>query len=429
MPNVTVTLAPAGALTLGAKWTILGSTTGWHASGVTVVLSAGTYSIVCNYIEGYSTPAPTSITVAAIALTPTITYGAVSWLSTWAPPISIAYWRGQVFTCGNVDLDADARKVRWSEIGAMRFLGATANPLRNEAGEFSLPNLTGKSTNLPVRLLPLSTAMIVYGTGGAYALKPVTQPVPSFGIETLEGVCGILNPLAVAGNEEKHVFVDSKGSLHQLSAGKGLEDTIIGYDEIFSDMQKDFDISTGAGLISIVYNPDDDEFYISDGRRSFLFNGEALTEIGKAYTSYVNIHSSVLSRTDKNLQAYSAVFDLDNTEFLYIETDTIDLKMSAIKTITSVDILGSFGSLATMEVMIKWRNDRRKPFRDTPWRRCSPSGFCSPNVSGADLKICIRVRGYTDVVINNVMFEWQLSDKSSVRGSYTNAASSTAESN
>jgi hypothetical protein len=430
--TLSVTILPAGAVTIGAKWGVeVSGVITWYASADVVTLTHADYVIHFKYIEGYYLTAYSATMHVDGVTTGTITYETTSWYSTWAPPIAITYWRGQVFTGGNVDLDADARKVRWSEIGAMRFLGASANPQRNEAGEFHLPNTTSFNTNIPMRLLPLSNAMIVYGSGGVYALTPVSQPVPGFGVETLEELSGIMNPLAVAGGEKMHVLVDNTGWLFTVSASTAVAKTkvtSIGYADIFSSMQKDFSIATGKGLISVVWNKDSDEYYISDGRRSFLFTGAALTELSKAYTSYINIHDSMLSRVDKNLQPYSAVYTLSTDPYLYVETEILDFNISAIKTINSVEIVGSFGTDAIAEVMVKWRNNRSGLFRDTPWRRCSPAGFCAPQVSGSDLKLCVRVRNYKDVVISGLMVEWQLSDKTSVRGSYTNVNSSSPDS-
>ncbi len=61
--SLTVTLAPAAVLTLGAAWSIDDGTT-WLASGITTNLSEGTYTVTFKPVEAYAAPATlSSVTV------------------------------------------------------------------------------------------------------------------------------------------------------------------------------------------------------------------------------------------------------------------------------------------------------------------------------------------------------------------------------
>ena len=358
-----------------------------------------------------------------------------AWKNGWNPPVSACLSRGQVFAVGSKQTTpeaaiAECRIIRWSEIGAFRFYDATATTLRNEAGEMYLTN---SDVEQAMCVLPMKNGVIVYGSYSATILEPVSAPAPTFKIDRSMSV-GIANPLAAAGTDKKHVVIDTDGTLWVISLGLNsvISEKSIGYSDIFSEMQEGLSIATGKGIISVVYNPNLEEFYISNGVKSYLFNDSGLTRIDKAITSYVNMSGSLMSvgLDDRiGLKPLGATTLVEQGEYAYIETDTIDFNMSAIKTINSVEIAGSMGPTGQAEVMIKWRNKSSEAWRETTWRRCSPAGIARPTVSGKDFRICYRVVPYTGVEINGITVEWQLSDKTSVRGSYTNVSSLTAKSN
>ena len=427
MPNITRTLSPAGAITNGAAWCVKSSvanTPDWKASGESVTVVAGTYTVQYRYAEMYSSPADETVVIVASNDTATSTYGAIAWKAAWQPPISMCLFRGQVFTIGvkHTTPDtgvSDARLVRWSEIGAFRFLDCTANPVRNEAGEFYL----GESdSEMGMRVLPMKNCVMAYGSFSAWALIPVVQPVPGFAFQKVLPT-GIKQPLAVGGPPEKHLLIDRMGYLWLLTPdGVNVKATRIGHQELFYDMQDSLSIATGVGLISIVYNYDDDEFYISNGKKSFIFSDNVLTELSKAYTSYISVGEALLSSHEGSTftgAPMSCVTSLDTNNVTVVSTEPFNFGIAGIKTISGVNIIGSFGDAY---VSVDWRNNKSKPFMSTPWRRCSPQGFCAPMVSGVDLRINCMMP-YSEAHIDSLAVEWQLSDKQSVRGNYVNKTS------
>lgn len=427
MPVVTVTLTPTAITSLGGRWCVVGETIEWKDSGDSVTLDAGTYTIQYGYVEGYQTPADAAITVAAVDQSVTGAYGADSWPSTWKPPISACLFNGQVLTGGCIEDTASARLVRWSEIGALRFLGATANRLRNEAG-FMYTSHT--HDEVVMRVLPIGErAVIVYTTNQIIALNPVSQPAPTFSVQTLSRV-GILNPLAVDAGEREHLLVNAQGDLCRVYIGARAEllHENLGYSEFFSSLQSTISFTTGAGMIVVTYNPDQKEYYIGTSAKGFLFKG-GLTEVKESYTSYINIVKTPLEGAGETLFTAAPLSSITETSagnYTYLETDILDFGISGKKQIQSVTVHGSFSTGQTVEVMVKWRNARTGSFSDTTWKRCSPDGFVAPIVAGSDLKICLRVSSQTSVVINGLTVEWQLSDKHSTRGNYTNVNSITS---
>jgi hypothetical protein len=346
------------------------------------------------------------------------------WSTDWHPPVSVCAFKGQIIACGSVvatTAPSQSRIVRWSEIGQFDFLGKTATVRKNTAGYTYAPT---DDAEILLRCLPLDDAVVIYGTFATFALLPVNKPVVTFAIKPVKQV-GIANPLAVGGGLKKHLVVDRYGYLWLVTMSSTRMDEVdmkrLGYREFFKD---------SIDTVSIVYNSMEDEFYISSGVKSYLYNDFGLTEIGKCVTSFVDYkNTQVTNELTDLVTIYDTpvgfVRPLSEQELQYA-TDILDFGINGIKTIESVDIGATFGLKTTAEVMIQWRNDKKGSFRDTPWKRCSPEGFVSPLVSGVELKVNLRLSTYVGIELNTINVKWKISDKRFIRGMYTNASSSNA---
>jgi hypothetical protein len=425
MPSITTTLSPAAVNSINAKWCVK-SVSGWLISGQAFNVTAGTYTIQFGYVEGYATPDDQSVSVAGSNVSVTGTYGVVSWPAAWNPPISMCLFRGQVFTGGS-KLTAPgtaARRIRWSEIGAFRFLGATANPVRNEAGEVYLD---GSDTEMVMRVIAMDDAVIVYGHFSTIALIPVTQPAPAFQIKNIVNA-GIMNPLAVAFGGGRQISVDCTGYLRELvgDSKSGFTSKIIGYEDTFNAMQTGMSLATGAGVISIVYNNNENEFYIGTATKSYMLFFNDLNEMERSYTSCIDLSGSILASHDAALfrtNPIGAVTAINATPVMYFVTETIDFNISSIKMINSIEVVGKFATSAVVQVMVQWRNNRSSAYNSTSWKRCSPAGTVSPFVAGVDFRIAVQADIYEGTVIDSLVIEWQLSNKNTVRGNYTDVNS------
>lgn len=435
MANFTVTITPTAVLTLGARWCVKGKTD-WLASATITTLAVAGDVIQFKYIENYGTPADITITAGMItAGTTAAVYTSTQWLAAWGPPMCGLLYRGQVLLGGSyhtaeASFPSDSRIVRWSEIGAFRFLGATANTLKNEAGMFFAENTSDETV---MAILGLKSSIAVLTTMEVILLTPVSQPAPTFSFDKVLDHIGIMNPLAASGDgRNKILLVDKEGNLKEINPGQyanTYEVKTLGYKWIFGPMQANFNMSTGVGVIAITYNPDEDEYYISNGVDSYVYNMEtnSLTEIGVAITSYINLKTALIATeilASTSTKRVGGVTTLITDGYVYFETDIIDFGLNAIKTLKQIELNGSFGTSAVTQVMIRWRNDRSSTFTDTSWIRCSPNGVATPIVSGSEFKILVRTTPVSGVVINGMTAEWQLHDKTSVRGNYAGNASS-----
>jgi hypothetical protein len=234
----------------------------------------------------------------------------------------------------------------------------------------------------------------VFGSYGIYVFEPVSQPAPTYSIKQISTV-GIKNPLAVNGTDSELLFVDKYGNLRMIVYGQyeRIEEKTFGYQSIFSSMQASMVLATGVGVISIVYNPDEDEYYLGTATKSYLFNKIGLTEMEYSYTSYINVGGSLLSAHEASTwtaKPMSAVTVIAATKYLTFETEVFDFNVAGRKTIIGVYVQGTFGTSAVVYVKIKYRSDRAAALSETSYIRCSPEGWCAPVVTGSDISICVK---------------------------------------
>jgi hypothetical protein len=348
--------------------------------------------------------------------------GGTHWDATWDQPVAACFFEGQIIVCGGTDsttFPSNSRIVRWSEVGAFRFLGKTASTVANTAGFAFAPT---DDYEILLRCLKLGKKVIVYGTFSCFEMRPVSDPVPAFGIKHLRHV-GIRNPLAVGGSDSLHILVDREGYMWRVALDNygNAQVEKIGYSEYFAVAQKDHSIATGEGLVSVVYNDGEEEFYIGNGIDSFLYREGELTRINKCITSIVSYKNAVVTDSSDldyiNTLPIGCYSQVDDNTIIY-QSDVFDQGMSGIKLIETVEVLGSFSVDSPVEVMVETRSDRSQPFRSTKWIRCDKNGACSPTVQGTELRVNVRISNWKDCTIEALRLWWKVTDRRYVRGRY-----------
>jgi hypothetical protein len=149
-----------------------------------------------------------------------------------------------------------------------------------------------------------------------------------------------------------------------------------------------------------------------------------LTEIGVATSSFVDL-TELATLTDYSVFPQSGigfVKDLDSSG-IYLETDICDFNLLGQKTVMRLEVSGSYGPEARMYMSVKWRMNRSAPWRQSPWKRCTADGACSPIVSGSEFKFCIAVTPVKGTSLDGLTAEWKLTDKRGIRGTYAGGAS------
>lgn len=386
-----------------------------------------------------------------------ITAPGTKWDTSIDTPLTCCYFRGQILFGGTNDSDISNdinRQVSWTDIGRFDTLDmyalaspvSTADLLRNIAG------YTYFSSSLEervLRLAPIGKYVIAYGEFSIRSLTPVQDPAPTYSPDEIADF-GIACPLAVGVGSNEHIFVCRNGYLWKVTAtGSGPTVTKIGYIEFLSPLQASVNLYAQTGLISILYNNTEKEYYISNGATSYIYNQQGLTESSRVvygWADYTNIVTAdeglielegatddLLTEADEPMEIEAWGMAMANsivglyqdiaakTTYLQMKTDILDFDLPTIKTIESVDLAINTPSTAVIEVMVEWRNSVSASWNTTSWKRCNPAGEAYPLVSGVQLRVCVRISNFYNTqfdttILTNIGVGWKISDRSGVRG-------------
>lgn len=183
------------------------------------------------------------------------------------------------------------------------------------------------------------------------------------------------------------------------------------------------------GMLHMVYNPAEDETYISDGIRSFIFSSDkALTETSRCVTSLFdvrNVWSQYMQQLDSHV---IGVWKDTGERWAYFATDILNMNNNMIKTLESADLDGDIPDGAVIEMCADWRPNRKAPWRRTDWKRVNPKGVGTLVVSGVEFRVCVRVRPFDGFVVDSISIAWKQSDRSQIRGAYAVANDASANS-
>jgi len=296
-------------------------------------------------------------------------------------------FKGQA-VAGNVQsswYERGVDSIVWSNIGDINF----TPDRKNEAG--FREHWRGEV----YKVRQLGDQIVVYGKEGILALTPVTEPAPTFRFNELADF-GLAGVDAVGGNKDVHLFVDSAGWLWRAKKGGGLEN--LGYQEFMTLMSPD--------NIIISYNPNEGDFYISDGIYGFILTPKGLAQIHQLPNSMAFV-GGVL---------YGIFGDNGDTEFR-LTTDVLDFGFRPRKTLFTTEI--GIDTTSQVETAIDWRSNKADPFVRTPWTPANELGISTQIVSGVDFRLCLKSSSYTDVNVDYIKQRWKMTDLRSIRGVYS----------
>jgi len=276
--------------------------------------------------------------------------------------------------------------------------GITTNLLleRMRRNEFGMMPMPWQGTVLSIK--PLGNNLIVYGDEGITALVPVAEPVPTFGMRHIAST-GIASRGAVGGDDSGHVFVDSDGSLWTISSDMSIKR--MGYREFFYPM-------LGNDIV-ISKEPEEYEYYISDGTDSYVLTSSGLGECYQLITSVEFVGGGAVGMFDTVDSGGSP--DTSGR----IVTDILDFSIRGIKTITSLNL----GVSAGVEVALDYRYQSSDSWTRTPFVSTNKEGNAVLRVSALEFRVVIQDDSYLNLdELDYIQVKWQASDKRNIRGGY-----------
>lgn len=285
--------------------------------------------------------------------------------------------------------DCYENSVAWSDIGHSDF---TLDESQNIAGYMHMP-WEGEV----LRVFRLGNFVMVYGDNGVAALQPHVEPEPTFGLVELDSIIGLAGREAWCGNYQKHYFVDRAGALWEIDAK--LQVKKHDYREYLAGL-------TGTNLV-LSYNEADDEVYISNGTSAFIKTPQGLTAT----------YQLVKSMRYKDGTLF-ATLDEAADDSVILETDTFDMGVRGIKTLTTIEagVTQELGDTEDVEIAVKWRSSKTSAFTQTGWQVVNPQGALTFFVSATEFRVMLRCATANDLDIDYLNVRYKVSDKRYQRG-------------
>ena len=156
----------------------------------------------------------------------------------------------------------------------------------------------------------------------------------------------------------------------------------------------------------VSYNRQQNEYYISDGTKGFIFGSNGLCRTHQIVSS-VEFDRGVLYGT----------WESDGDTAGWVTTDVLDFEQRAFKTLATLAV--GCSSQSDMWTSLYWRSDVRGSFSQSGWQWVNPTGFTTPMITAHDFKLVFKEEDYTDVKLAYFKARLKLSDKRIIRGIYS----------
>lgn len=314
-------------------------------------------------------------------------------------------WEGEA-GLDYIDLTVDgpgSNWIMWSSIGGGDFplwllypsgyeqlsLGPTKENIihamkRNEFGWAPLP------FNGTVQMLkPLGDAVIAYGDEGIQAILPRGNKVGFRKISNL----GILGRGAVGGDDNSHVFLDSRGALWELGGDLALRR--LGYEEYLSAFP--------ATSTTLTFKPSPKEVFICSPDKGFVLNSNGLAE------HYQRITSGAFLNGD-----FYAVMSTQASTDIRVKTASHDNRRQGLKQLHDIQVW--YEDITNLKVKVYFRYDHNSTYLEWGPTSVNPQGVVYPGVSGLNFKIEITGTPGTNPRLDGIEVRWNLVDKRAIRG-------------
>jgi len=249
----------------------------------------------------------------------------------------------------------------------------------------------------------LGEYIIVYGDYSIKAYKHkdigLGSTLAPINIPLLDTV-GLLNSGAADGDLYHHVFLDSSGTLWELTSD--LMAKVLGYKEYFFDM-----LRTGPKVTytQLPFNVDTfGAFYITDGFVTYKLVKNGLLKVTQSISSATYMQGNSIGICE----------DFDREEIGYFTTDILDLNRTGIKTINSIDVICNEDTVVksgTIKVCIYYRYTQGEAYKVTDWYLCNNEGSVNFPVQAVDFKIKIKVSDYRRFSIGRLIIHFQYNDR------------------
>ena len=234
----------------------------------------------------------------------------------------------------------------------------------------------------------LGNVVVGYSSKGLVVIEPVQSPSVTFGFVEVSNV-GIINQGAVNGNYDHHVYVGEDYILREVTNG-GVKD--IGYERYIEQLTN--------GDIIVSYDKKLNDFYISDGTKTFLLSPSGLTEIPQHPSAVWRLNNSTCMLPDTE-DSYEPI----------VTTFPFDMSYRGQKTVCSIE--SDVFPVSSTDIAIDYCNDSVN-YYITDYKPINNQGTCSITVSGNSFRF--KIRG--GLGISYIKARYKMTDLRSIKGVY-----------
>ena len=270
--------------------------------------------------------------------------------------------------------------VAWSKIGSASFVLDRTN----DAGQRPM-SWPGEAFGVK----QLGKNCIVYGTGGVSMLFPVDSPAPTFGCKDLIDV-GVLNKNAIAGNKQKHFFLDAYSRLWVLTEDKA---QCLGYEEFLSTLTDPI----------MLYDAQYERVYINDSVKGFTLT---LSGLGGGYGGLTGVQFSE--------QGKLVMLHKPDAIPLLLVTDILDFGYRGLKSVESVQV--AVDTPERLYLAVDFRNAKEEAFRTSRFVRLNREGVAFNRVTALEFRIRLMNTKANALDIDYINISFKRSDRRFTRG-------------
>lgn len=325
---------------------------------------------------------------------------------------------------GNIQMPVGENWLWWSSVGGgdilPLFLPSLVNSgvagFHSSSKPYWLENLRKNDSGfspLPyvgtLRILkPLGDFVIAYTDTGVMALRPVTDPEPTYAqldLPALRGT-GLATAGAVGGNAEVHVFVDRSGFLWQITSDLKVER--LGYQEFFAPM-------LGSDIV-VTHSTDPRGF--SDIGRFWIGNKTVQYHLDSFGLSETQQKVSSATYYDGKSLVLGTLLD-DGHDFGLFGIGPFDGEQFGIKSLESVYVKATqtyYGQPLNLQVAIDYRFKQTDEWKSTDWKPVNDEGWAFFPASGEQFRLKLKINNYNRINLNELAINIAFPDNRYNRG-------------
>ena len=276
--------------------------------------------------------------------------------------------------------DMKANYVDWIRKGEMGFV-----PLQHQ----------GSILNLK----PLGNGIVAYCEDGVSYITP--REDRGYRARVLHSA-GIASKCAVAGDETRHIFVDTNdvqwefladGSKNRL-CGVGTFDTMV--------------TNESTNPIIGTHDPEEGEFYLCSDQDGYVRTRTGLGQVTKFPTSLVIMNGALAS---------GGVEDLGDAT-IDITTETFDMGLRSLKSLKCVHV--GYSDITSLDVTVHYKYDQSDSWRTAGPFTINTDNVATPVITAHDFRLEFNGTPGNDAKIDYVFVEYQVADKRNFRSQYEN---------